>query len=62
MKVQHEGKTYEVDQERVCDECGQAFYILIFELSLDAGNDFAGYTDCPHCQNEQVVHLHEVAK
>lgn len=60
MKIQHEGKTYEVEQDQTCDECGKSFYIMIFDLSLDAGNDLAGYTDCPHCQNEQVIYLLDV--
>lgn len=60
MRIEHEGKHFIVNQDRECDECGMSFYILIFDLSLDAGNDIAGYTDCPHCQNEHVVHLDEV--
>ena len=59
MTITHEDKQYTIYQDRVCDECGMSFYVLEFDVSLDAGNDQAGYTDCPHCQNEQIVHLHE---
>ena len=60
MRIEHEGKTYEVEQERTCDECGKSFYILIFDLSLEAGNDQAGFSECIHCGCEHVVYLHEV--
>lgn len=59
MKIKHEGKQYEVEQDQTCQECGMSFYVMEFDISLDAGNDQAGYSDCPHCQNEQSIYLHE---
>lgn len=60
MKVNHEGKEYEVKQDRTCDECGKSFYIMSFDLSLEKGNDTTGFSTCLHCGCEHVVYLHEV--
>ncbi len=60
MKIQHEGKQYEVEQDRKCADCGKEFYILIFDLRVEASNDQAGFSTCPHCQNEQIVPLTDI--
>ena len=45
---------------RTCEECGYEWETDATQLQSDEGDDLAMYTDCPSCQNEHVVYIHDV--
>lgn len=42
--------------ERVCEECSHEFEVSACDLTTDGE---AMYIDCPECENEHIVHLHQ---
>ncbi len=45
---------------RTCEECHHEWQTDATQLQSDEGDDLAMYTDCPDCQNEHVVYIHDV--